>query len=62
VPNISFAGGAGGGLDYSLTSRLCLRAYGDDIYASFVQDPDHLGYSPHRRGNARAGFGVVFKF
>ena len=62
VPNISFAGGFGGGIEYSLSPRIALRASGDDILSSFVQDPNHLGYSPHRRGNGRASLSVVFRF
>ena len=62
VPNVSVAGGIGGGMEYSLTPRLALRASGDDIFASFVQDPTHLGYSPHMHGNGRASLAVVFKF
>lgn len=62
VPNISFAGGVGLGMQYSLNPRLSLRASGDDIFSSFVQDPDHLGYSPHRRGNGRASLSVVYRF
>lgn len=62
IPNISFAGGLGGGMEYSLSPRLALRASGDDIFSSFVQDPTHQGYSPHMRGNARASFGVVYRF
>jgi outer membrane receptor protein involved in Fe transport len=62
IPNVSFAGGFGGGLEYSLSPRWSLRASGDDILSSFVQDPDHLGYSPHRRGNGRAALSAVFHF
>lgn len=62
VPNISFAGGFGGGLEYSLGKRLAVRASGDKILASFVEDPNHLGYSPHMHSNARAGVGVVYRF
>jgi len=62
TPNISFAGGAGGGLDYALSPRITIRASGDDILSSFVQDPNHLGNSPHQRGNSRATIGVVYKF
>lgn len=61
-PKISFAGGFGGGMDYRLTRRISLRASGDDILASFAEDPEHLGYSPHRRGNPRAAFGAVYHF
>ena len=62
VPNISFAGGIGGGMEYSLSPRWAMRASGDDILASFVQDPNHLGYSPHKHSNGRAALSVVFKF
>jgi hypothetical protein len=62
TPNVSFAGGFGGGMEYKLTPRLSMRAGGDDILSSFVQDPEHLGYSPHRRGNARGFFGVTYRF
>jgi len=61
-PNISFAGGMGGGFEYKMSPRLSLRASGDDIAASFVQDPLHLGYSTHERWGARAAFGVVYRF
>jgi hypothetical protein len=62
IPNVSFAGGVGGGMEYRLKPRISLRASGDEIYSSFVEDPEHLGYSPHRRGNGRASFGVVYRF
>lgn len=62
TPNISFAGGFGGGLEYKLGPRLSLRTSGDDIAASFVQDPLHLGYSAHKHWGARASFGVVYRF
>jgi hypothetical protein len=62
IPNISFAGGIGGGMDYALTPRISLRASGDDILSSFVEDPRHLGYSTHRRSNGRAALSVVYHF
>lgn len=62
VPDISFAGGIGGGMEYKLSSRLSLRASGDDILSSFAEDPNHLGISPNRRGNSRAAFGPVYRF
>ena len=63
IPKVSLAGGAGGGLDYKLKNpHFALRLSGDDIASAFVQDPNHLGYSPHLRQNARAAFGVVYKF
>jgi len=64
TPNISFAGGVGGGLDYKLTSRISVRASGDVILQSFsvTGNSPALGYSPHRTRNARATIGVVYHF
>jgi hypothetical protein len=64
TPNISFAGGFGGGLDYRLGPHLSLRASGDDIASSFslIDNSKALGYSPHRHWNSRAAFGVVYRF
>ena len=62
IPKVSFAGGAGGGVEYSLNPHFAFRASGDSIASAFVQDPDHLGFSPHMRRNARAAFGVVYRF
>jgi hypothetical protein len=62
IPKVSFAGGVGCGLDYKLNSRFALRLSGDSIASSFTQDPNHVGNSPHMRRNARAAFGVVYKF
>jgi hypothetical protein len=64
TPNVSFAGGFGGGMEYKLSPRLSLRATGDDIYSSFSQinNTPALGYSPHKRSNARAALSVVFRF
>ena len=38
-PDESFAGGVGLGLDYKLSERLGIRAYGDDIGSSFTLTP-----------------------
>ncbi len=64
TPNISFAGGVGGGMEYTLSPHLSLRATGDYIGASFslTGNSPQLGYSPHRSWNPRAGFGVVYRF
>jgi hypothetical protein len=64
TPNISFAGGVGGGVEYSLTPHISLRAYGDDIGASFsvTNNSSQLAYSPHRTWNPIAGFGAVYRF
>jgi hypothetical protein len=61
-PNASFAGGAGAGMEYRFTPHISLRIYGDDILSSFTVVPFQQGDSPHRRANARAGVGVVYKF
>jgi hypothetical protein len=64
TPNISFAGGFGGGLDYSLTPRFSVRASGDLIGASFslTGNSQQLGYSPHKTWDSRASAGVVYHF
>lgn len=62
TPNISFAGGGGGGLEYRLSKRLFLRAYGDDIESSFTVINPVPGDSPHKSRSSRAAFGVAYKF
>jgi hypothetical protein len=64
TPNISFAGGVGGGAEYSLTPRLSVRASGDYIGASFsfVGNSSALGYSPHKTWNDRASIGMMYRF
>lgn len=64
TPKVSFAGGAGMGLDFELNPRWSIRAYGDDIASSFSQinNSPALGNSPHMHGNSRAGIGVGFNF
>lgn len=70
TPTVSFAGGFGLGMQYSLSRRFAVRAYGDDIFSSFAvpENPPgtppsaNSGLSPHRRGNARASVGVVYRF
>ena len=63
-PNISFAGGAGGGVEYSVKSRWVLRLSGDDIAASFtpINNTPALGYSTHTTRNSRASFGIGYRF
>ncbi len=64
TPNISFAGGFGGGMEYKLGSRLSIRAGGDYIGASFspINNSKQLGYSPHLTFNDRATFGARYSF
>jgi len=71
-PNLSFAGGVGGGMDYNLSSHFSLRASGDDIVSSFVAPvypagstsgcTQNSGCSPHEHRSSRASFGLVYKF
>ncbi len=64
TPNLSFAGGFGGGLLYNLSQRWAIRASGDRIAASFSlnNNTPALGLSPHRYWNPRGEVGVVFRF
>jgi hypothetical protein len=64
TPNISFAGGLGGGMEYSLTDHFSLRASGDIIGASFslTGNSAELANSPHRTWDSRASIGVVYHF
>jgi hypothetical protein len=64
TPNISFAGGFGGGVIYNMSPHWSLRASGDRVGASFSlsNNTPQLGYSPHLHWNARGEFGVVFRF
>ncbi len=64
TPNISFAGGPGGGLEYALSPRLSLRATGDVIGASFslTNNTPQLSNSPHKTWDSRGSFGVVYHF
>ena len=67
TPNISFAGGAGGGLDYKLSPRFTLRLSGDDIASSFAANTNQSacssgGCSSHKSRSSRASIGFVYKF
>lgn len=64
TPDLSFAGGFGGGVLYNMNSRWAIRASGDDIAASFSlnNNTPALNYSPHRHWNPRGEIGVVFRF
>jgi len=64
TPNISFAGGGGGGLEYKLSPRFSVRASGDEIASSFslIDNSKQLGYSPHMHWNSRATGGIVYRF
>jgi hypothetical protein len=64
TPDLSFAGGIGGGMTYDLSRHWGLRASGNRIGASFSPNnntPD-LAYSPHRTWNSSGTFGVIYKF
>jgi hypothetical protein len=64
TPNVSFAGGIGGGMEYSLTPRFSIRASGDIIGASFslTGNSPQLDNSPHRSWDSRASIGAVYHF
>jgi hypothetical protein len=64
TPNISFAGGVGGGLEWALSKHLAVRLSGDRIGASFslANNSQTLAYSPHRTWNTRATIGVAYRF
>jgi hypothetical protein len=64
TPHVSFAGGPGGGLEYSLSPRFSVRASGDIIGASFslTGNSPELGNSPHRSWDSRASIGAVYHF
>lgn len=61
-PDMSFAGGFGGGLTYNFTPRLGIRLSGDKIGASFPVNNNPKGSSPHRTWNASGTIGVVYRF
>lgn len=64
TPNISFAGGFGGGLAYSLSPRFAVQLTGDRVAASFSlpNNSPQLGNSTNRTWNARGTIGVVYRF
>lgn len=64
IPDNSFAGGVGGGLDYYLNKHIGIRLSGDKIGASFslANNSPALSNSPHRTWNTRAAFGVIYRF
>jgi opacity protein-like surface antigen len=64
TPNISFAGGIGGGIDIGLNRRFAVRISGDRIGASFSlsNNSPSLAYSPHLTWNTRAAIGVLYRF
>ena len=64
TPSISFAGGFGGGLAYSLSRNWAVQLTGDRVAASFSlpNNTPQLGNSTNRTWNARGTFGVVYRF
>ncbi|MFZ0306316.1 MAG: hypothetical protein WAL75_26760 [Terracidiphilus sp.] len=64
TPNLSFAGGFGGGMYYRLTDRFSVRVSGDKIGASFslINNTPILGNSPHRTWNSSATVGLAYRF
>jgi hypothetical protein len=64
TPDLSFAGGYGGGMLYNLSPRWAIRASGDRIGASFSLNfnTPALNYSPHLYWNPRGEVGMVYRF
>ncbi len=64
TPSISFAGGFGGGLAYSLNSKFAVQLTADRVAASFSlpNNSSQQAYSTNRTWNARATFGVLYRF
>jgi hypothetical protein len=64
TPSISFAGGFGGGLAYSLGRNWAVQLTGDRVAASFSlpNNSPQLANSTSRTWNARGTFGVVYRF
>jgi hypothetical protein len=64
TPGISFAGGFGGGLHYSLGSRWGVQLTADRVGASFTlpNNTPELAYSTHRTWNARFTGGITYRF
>jgi opacity protein-like surface antigen len=61
-PNLSFAGGFGGGLSYNLSPRWAIRASGDKIGAAFTVINPIKGDSAHRTWNSSGTIGILFRF
>ena len=64
TPEISFAGGIGGGATYSVNQHLGLRLTGDRIAQSFSlsNNSPALALSSHKSWNPRFTFGVTYRF
>lgn len=64
TPGISFAGGFGGGVAYSLNRKMAVQLTGDRVGASFSlpNNTPQLANSTHRTWNARGTIGVVYRF
>jgi hypothetical protein len=64
TPSISFAGGFGGGIAYSLTPKFAVQLTGDRVGASFSlpNNTPQLSYSTNRTWDARGTLGVVYRF
>jgi len=64
TPSISFAGGFGGGLAYSLGRNWGVQLTGDRVAASFSlpNNSPQLNNSTNRTWNARGTFGLAYRF
>ena len=61
-PDTSFAGGPGIGLTWDFNPRFSIYASGDKIWGSFSFIDPVPGSSAHTTSNARASFGVAYRF
>jgi len=64
IPDTSFAGGFGGGMEWKINNHFAVRAMGDRVGASFslIDNTSQLANSTHRTWNARGTIGVVYRF
>lgn len=63
-PDISFAGGGGGGLAYQMSPRVSIRLWGDGIAQSFTVRgaTAQNAYSTHMTHNSQASIGLAYSF
>lgn len=64
TPKISFAGGAGMGVQYEVNPRWVIRISGDSVASSFsvTNNTAQEANSSHTRRNARASLGIGYRF
>jgi hypothetical protein len=64
IPNTSFAGGFGGGLEWRLNDHWGIQSTGDRVLASFsvINNSPRLGNSSNITANPRGTIGVTYRF